>query len=207
VFAAAVRARVILLAGPSGSGKTTLAANLGLPALRLDDFYREGGDPLLPVDRAGRTDWNHPNSWNGKDALAAIIELATVGAVVTPVYSAGADRRVGSQTVELCGARLFLAEGLFADGLVDDCRSAGVLADAVVLAPSAAVTFVRLLTRDIAEARKPMSVLLPRSVRLWHEQPAIVDRCVRAGMRPVTPRRARQELAGLADGPPSCLAV
>src|SRR5882724_2788676 len=69
-----VHPRVVLLAGPSGSGKTTLAARLGWPVLRLDDFYREGHDPLLPRDDAGRADWDHPAAWNAEDALSAIVK-------------------------------------------------------------------------------------------------------------------------------------
>ena len=42
-------ARVILLAGPSGSGKSSLAARAGLPVLALDDFYKDGDDPSLPL--------------------------------------------------------------------------------------------------------------------------------------------------------------
>ena len=38
-----VRARMIVLAGPSGAGKSRLAERLGLPVLRLDDFYKNGG--------------------------------------------------------------------------------------------------------------------------------------------------------------------
>ena len=50
-----------MLAGPSGAGKSRLADRLGLPVLRLDDFYKSGGDPTLPVithcANAGLTDW------------------------------------------------------------------------------------------------------------------------------------------------------
>ena len=43
-----MQSRVIVLAGPSGAGKSRLAERLGLPVLRLDDFYKSGGDPTLP---------------------------------------------------------------------------------------------------------------------------------------------------------------
>ncbi|GAA3431033.1 hypothetical protein GCM10018954_006340 [Kutzneria kofuensis] len=188
----------MLLAGPSGSGKSTLAAHLGWPVLRLDDFYREGTDPLLPRDEAGRVDWDHENSWNTDDALAAIVELASTGEVSAPVYSFGEDRRTGCHRVELGDSPLFLAEGLFADRLVTGCRDAGVLADALVLAPPAAKTFFRRLVRDVAEARKPLPVLVRRGLRLWREQPAVVRRCLNAGMRRTTPECATAELADVA---------
>jgi uridine kinase len=196
VPSASVHPRVVLLAGPSGSGKSTLAAHLGWPVLRLDDFYREGTDPLLPRDEAGRVDWDHENSWSTDDALAAIVELASTGEVSAPVYSFGEDRRTGCHRIELGDAPMFLAEGLFADRLVEGCRDAGVLADALVLAPSAAKTFVRRFVRDVAEARKPLHVLVRRGLRLWREQPAVVRRCLTAGMRRTTPDRAAAELAG-----------
>ena len=185
----------MLLAGPSGSGKSTLAEHLGWPVLRLDDFYREGTDPLLPRDDAGRVDWDDDNAWDTSAALRAVLELAATGEVSAPTYSMGEDRRVGCHRVELGEAPLFFAEGLFADRLVAGCREAGVLADALVLAPPAATTFVRRLVRDVAEARKPWPVLIRRGLRLWREQPAVVRRCLNAGMRRTTPDRAAAELA------------
>ncbi|MEU4806064.1 uridine kinase [Actinosynnema sp. NPDC023587] len=189
----AVHARVVLLAGPSGSGKSTLAAHLGWPVLRLDDFYREGDDPLLPRDEAGRPDWDAERSWNTPDALRAVVELATTGRVEAPVYALGEDRRTGCHVVEAGGP--FIAEGLFADRLVTGCREAGVLLDAIVLSPNAVVTSVRRFARDVAEARKPVLLLARRGLRLLREQPALVRRCTAAGMRRLTPHEARAELA------------
>ncbi|MFF5100073.1 uridine kinase [Actinosynnema sp. NPDC000082] len=190
----AVHARVVLLAGPSGSGKTHLAAHLGWPVLRLDDFYREGTDPLLPRRSDGVADWDSPLSWDVDAALGAIVELATTGSVQAPVYEFASDSRVGSQKVALNGAPAFLAEGLFADRLVELCRDAGVLGDAVVLDPSAPLTFVRRFARDVVEARKPVPYLVRRGLRLLREHPSVVRRCRDAGMRPTKPKRARAEL-------------
>ena len=181
---------VILLAGPSGSGKSTLGARLGLPVLNLDDFYREGGDPDLPRDAAGRVDWDLPGSWHAPDALAAVLELAASGAVDVPVYEMGADRRVGTRRVDLGGAPVFVAEGLFADSIVEGCAAAGVLAEAIVLDPSAGRTAVRRFARDVAESRKSVPLLLRRGVRLWREHGTVVRRCERAGMRRHTPDEA-----------------
>ncbi|SDP09035.1 uridine kinase family protein [Lentzea jiangxiensis] len=186
--------RAVLLAGPSGSGKSTLAAHLGWPVLRLDDFYRDGDDPLLPRDEHGRADWDAIGSWNADEALRAIVELSTTGEVEAPVYSIGEDRAVGTQKIVLGDAPAFIAEGLFADLLVAGAREAGVLRDAIVLAPSPPVTFVRRFARDVAEARKPVPTLLRRGLRLMREQPQVVRRCVGAGMRPTTPKKARTEL-------------
>lgn len=193
----------MLLAGPSGSGKSTLAAHLGWPVLGLDDFYREGDDPLLPRDEAGRPDWDAEGSWDTGAALDAVVELATTGTVEAPVYSIGEDRRVGCRTVTAPG--FFIAEGLFADRLVAGCRAAGVLADAVVLAPGAGVTFARRFARDVAEARKPVPLLLRRGLRLLREHAAVVRRCADAGMRPVRPRQALAELTTIGAGQPAAV--
>ncbi|MCG8917775.1 uridine kinase [Actinokineospora sp. PR83] len=187
---------VILLAGPSGSGKSTLGARLGLPVLRLDDFYREGHDPALPRDAAGRVDWDLPGSWHAPDALAAVVSLATTGSADVPVYEIGADRRVGTRRVELAGAPVFVAEGLFADRIVEGCAAAGVLAGAIVLDPSAGRTALRRFSRDVAESRKSVPVLLRRGLRLWREHAAVVRRGERAGMRRCTPEEAVRVVAG-----------
>ncbi|MFB9902987.1 uridine kinase family protein [Allokutzneria oryzae] len=197
-----LRARVVLLAGPSGSGKSTLAAHLGWPVLRLDDFYREGSDPLLPRDAGGAVDWDHPRAWNADGAVAAITELAESGSVRAPVYDIGNDCRSGERTVAVADSPLFIAEGLFADRVVDSCREAGVLADALVLTPSASLTAARRFVRDVSEARKPVPVLLRRGFRLWREQPQVVRRCVDAGMRRSKPNAARQELTALVTREP-----
>jgi len=192
-----VHARAVLLAGPSGSGKSHLAAQLGWPVLRLDDFYRDDDDPLLPRDATGLADWDAADSWNTGAALAAVVELARTGRVEAPTYSISESRKTGCHTVELGTAPAFIAEGLFADRLVAGCRDAGVLADAIVLSPNALVTFARRFVRDVLEARKPIPVLARRGLRLLRNQPEVVRRCARAGMRVVRPARARADLTAL----------
>lgn len=188
-------ARVVLLAGPSGSGKSTLAARAGVPVLRLDDFYREGDDPLLPRDATGRVDWDLPAAWHAADALDAIVRLASTGKIHAPHYELGADRRIGGYDLDLAGSPVFVAEGLFADRIVEGCRAAGVLAEAVVLAPSGGRTFARRLVRDVAESRKATHVLVRRGLRLWREHAAVVRRCESAGMR----RHTSAEVLGLLE--------
>ncbi|MGX7829237.1 uridine kinase family protein [Actinokineospora sp. 24-640] len=181
---------VILLSGPSGSGKSTLAAQLGLPVLRLDDFYREGADPLLPRDAAGQADWDAPQSWHAEDALAAVVALATTGTVEAPRYDIASDSRVGTSRVIAAGAPAFIAEGLFADQIVAGCQAAGVLGDALVLAPSGTRTFIRRFARDVAESRKGLPLLVRRGLRLWREHSDVVRRCETAGMRRCEPTDA-----------------
>ena len=75
-------ARVIVLAGPSGAGKSRLSRRLGLPVLRLDDFYKDGRDPTLPRiaegPNHGLVDWDHPDSWL-HDVLVEVLDQGVAG--------------------------------------------------------------------------------------------------------------------------------
>ncbi|WP_308294920.1 ATP-binding protein [Streptomyces sp. JJ66] len=177
-------ARVILLTGPSGSGKSSLAARTGLPVLRLDDFYKEGGDPSLPQLPGGGTDWDAPASWDADAATAAVHSLCTRGRAAVPVYDIGASARTGTADVRLEGGRLFLAEGIFAAEIATRCRELGLLADVLCLRGRPATTFRRRLLRDVRESRKPLPVLLARGWRLMRAEPGIVAQHVALGAHP-----------------------
>ena len=186
-----MQARVIVLAGPSGAGKSRLAARLGLPVLRLDDFYKSGGDPTLPRittgANAGLVDWDHPDSWLPDDAMAAIERLCAEGRAEVPVYDIAQDGRFGSQVLDLDGGRLFLAEGIFAQEVVPRCRAQGLLAAAYCVRQHPVVTFWRRLTRDLRERRKPPLVLLRRGLALMRDQKRVVSHAVALGCEPVSP--------------------
>ena len=186
-----MRARVIVLAGPSGAGKSRLAARLGLPVLRLDDFYKSGGDPTLPRitagANAGLVDWDHPDSWLPDDAMAAIERLCAEGRAEVPVYDIARDGRYGSHVLDLDGSRLFLAEGIFAQEVVPRCRVQGLLAAAYCVRQHPVVTFWRRLTRDLRERRKPPLVLLRRGLALMRDQKRVVGHAVALGCEPVSP--------------------
>ncbi|MFC6062573.1 uridine kinase family protein [Streptomyces ochraceiscleroticus] len=170
-------ARVILLTGPSGSGKSSLAARTGLPVLRLDDFYKEGTDASLPqLPDGGGADWDSPLSWDAAAALAAIEELCRTGRTALPDYDLASSSRVGEGKLELAGAPLFIAEGIFAAEIVTACREAGVLADALCLRGRATTTFRRRLLRDLREARKPAGYLVRRGLRLLRAERSVVAR-------------------------------
>ena len=197
-----MQARVIVLAGPSGAGKSRLAARLGLPVLRLDDFYKSGGDPTLPRigtgANAGLVDWDHPDSWLPDDAMAAIERLCADGRAEVPIYDIAHDGRCGSQVLDLEGGRYFVAEGIFAQEVVPRTRAAGLLAAAYCVRQHPMVTFWRRLTRDLREHRKPPLVLLRRGLALMRDQKRVVDNAVALGCEPVSPDQAYAAVSALA---------
>ena len=204
---APVPRRVIVVAGPSGSGKTRLCRRLGLPVLNLDDFYKDGDDPTLPVvDLAGGApiaDWDDPASWDASTSLATIESLCRDGVADVPVYDIATSRRTGHRVLELGEAPCFVAEGIFAQEVVADCRQRGLLADAVCLTQHRSVTFFRRLTRDLREHRKPPWVLVRRGLRLMREQRRVVAHAAALGCRVLHPETAYAELSaiGRARGP------
>ena len=198
-----MHAQVIVLAGPSGAGKSRLAERLGLPVLRLDDFYKDGSDPSLPRitegPNAGLVDWDHPDSWHPDDAMKAITALCETGTADVPVYDIAHDGRTGCQSLTLGDEPFFVAEGIFAQDIVAACRDAGLLAAAYCVTQSPTVTFWRRLTRDLREHRKPPFVLVKRGLALMRAQPQVVADAVAKGCTAVYPKHgfiAIQRLTG-----------
>jgi uridine kinase len=189
---------VIVLAGPSGAGKSRLAERLGLPVLRLDDFYKSGSDPTLPLigngANAGLTDWDHPDSWLPDDALAAIRQLCHEGRAHVPVYDIAHDGRCGEQDLDLGDSPLFVAEGIFAQEIVPECTREGLLAAAYCITQHPLRTYWRRLTRDLREQRKPPLVLVRRGWALLRAQRELVRRAVALGCERVDPDRAYAEI-------------
>ncbi|MFE8942748.1 uridine kinase [Streptomyces sp. NPDC007856] len=189
-------ARVVLLCGPSGSGKSLVAARSGLPVLRLDDFYKEGDDPTLPlVEGSSDIDWDHPESWDADVALEAITRLCATGSTPVPVYDISLSARTGEETLHIGRIPLFIAEGIFAAEIVERCRELGVLADALCLTRGPVVTFRRRFLRDLQEGRKSVPFLLRRGWRLMRAERSIVARQVSLGAHPCDRDEALGRLA------------
>ncbi|MFJ4513960.1 uridine kinase [Streptomyces sp. NPDC088816] len=194
-------ARVVLLCGPSGSGKSLVAARAGLPVLRLDDFYKEAGDPTLPLV-AGSSDieWDHPGSWDADVAVAAISRLCATGSTSVPVYDISLSARTGETTLHIGRTPLFIAEGIFAAEIVERCRELGVLADALCLNRGPVTTFRRRFARDLKEGRKSVPFLLRRGWRLMRAERSIVARQVTLGAHACDRDEALGRLAAAAAG-------
>ncbi|MER5931571.1 uridine kinase [Streptomyces sp. NPDC002054] len=193
--------RVVLLTGPSGSGKSSLAARSGLPVLRLDDFYKEGSDPTLPlVDGSSDIDWDSPRSWDSDAAVAAVAALCGAGRTAVPVYDIATSSRTGSETLDISRTPLFIAEGIFAADIAARCQELGLLADAICLRGRPSTTFRRRLSRDLREGRKSMPFLLRRGWRLMRAERGIVARHVALGAHACGRDEALGRLAAAAAG-------
>ncbi|MER5587611.1 uridine kinase [Streptomyces asoensis] len=193
--------RVVLLCGPSGSGKSLLAARSGLPVLRLDDFYKEGDDPSLPlVAGSSDIDWDDPASWDADAAVASIVELCGTGRTKVPVYDISRSARTGEDAVDIGRTPLFIAEGIFAAEIVERCRESGVLADALCLSRGPVKTFRRRFLRDLKEGRKSVPFLLRRGWRLMRSERSIVARQSALGAYPCDRDEAMGRLAAAAAG-------
>ncbi|SCG41446.1 uridine kinase [Micromonospora halophytica] len=195
------RHRVVLLAGPSGSGKSYIAQRTGLPVLCLDDFYKDGDDPTLPR-HDGLVDWDSPESWDAGTAVETIARLAHEGKAEVPVYAIGADRRVATRPFQVTGSPLFIAEGIFAAEIVEECRRRGLLAGAYALRRPRGTTFVRRLARDLAEQRKAPKVLIRRGVALLRAEPAVLRRQTGLGAEAARAGEILQRVAGMVAGHP-----
>lgn len=191
----------MLLCGPSGSGKSLVAARSGLPVLRLDDFYKEGDDPTLPlVAESSDIDWDHPESWDAEIAVEAIARLCATGSTPVPVYDISLSARTGEEPLHIGRTPLFIAEGIFAAEIVERCRELGLLADALCLSRGPVRTFRRRFLRDLREGRKSVPFLLRRGWRLMRAERAIVARQVSLGAHPCDRDQALGRLAAAAVG-------
>ena len=188
------RPRVILLAGPSGSGKSTLVRGSGIPMVFLDDFYKSGDDPTLPMHpQLGIPDWDHPDSWNRQAALAALDALCREGRAEMPGYDISVNGPTGTRTVEV-GDGPFVAEGVFAPELVEELHRRGQLLDAIVVRRDRWKNLVRRTVRDLREHRKPPVMILRRGVNLYRAEAAVVGHAMGAGCRPLNAREVRAAL-------------
>lgn len=192
------RAQVLVLAGPSGAGKSRLARRLhamhGWPVVQLDDFYRDGDDPNLPMSpQAGLPDWDDVASWHLEQALDALQTLCTDGVVEVPIYDIATSRATGTHRVELGGHPIVIAEGIFAADTIAGLSQRGLLAAAWCIRNNPTKTFARRLIRDLAERRKSPLTLVRRGLALRRLEPGIVRAQHALGAEPMTAREAEAQ--------------
>lgn len=191
---------LLLVAGPSGCGKSRLSRVAteagGVATLPLDEFYRDLDHPGLPRT-LGIVDWDDPASWDCDLAIETISRLLRDGATDVPIYDISQSLRVGSRIVDMEGARVLLAEGIFAPPLLAAARSAGLPVEALWLKRHRPTNFARRLGRDLKEKRKPPSVLLRRGVALYRSEPQLTCEAMAAGFRPVGMRTATRVISQL----------
>lgn len=198
------RPRILVLAGPSGAGKSRLARRLhaehGWPVVQLDDFYRELGDPGLPMSPLGLPDWDDARSWNLPEALDALEQLCTTGRAEVPVYDIATSAVTGRAELESGGHPLVVAEGIFAAESIPGLLSRGLLAEAWCIRNSPWITFGRRLARDLSERRKPPVTLWRRGHILRRAEPGIVAAQAALGAVPMTVREAEERVTRLLAG-------
>lgn len=195
-----LKARVVVLAGPSGCGKTRLAVRAGVPIVALDDFYRDGDAPGMPMV-GGHVDWEDPASWDAEAAVAALGELCRTGRADVPIYSIADDARTGSRPISLDGSPVVVAEGIFAAEVVSRLDAEGLLADALLLHSPALVTFWRRLLRDHREGRKAPMVLVRQGLAKLRDERKVVARQALLGCRRIAKPAAATLLTDLAATP------
>lgn len=193
------RRTVLVLAGASGSGKSSVAQRLGIPMVRLDDFYRDCDFPGLPR-RRGTIDWDDARTWDVDAAFVSLRDACFTDRLDLPVYDIPTSRRTGSRTIDVAGAPAIVAEGIFAAEIVEPLRRAGLLFAAYYLAQPRTTTALRRLARDVGEARKPIPTLLRRGFALWRGEPGLVRHWDTCGLVPLPRPGAEDRLKARLPG-------
>ena len=145
----------------------------------------------------GLVDWDDVRSWDLQAALTAAEELCVQGSTRVPTYDISTSSVVGHRTLELGGAPLVVAEGIFAAHAIEGLRRRDLLAGAWAVHHRPWVVFARRLARDLAERRKPPLTLWRRGHALRRAQPGIVAAHRALGAVPVRAKVAEREAADL----------
>jgi len=163
----------------------------------LDDFYRDGDDPGLPLVTLGAAqlpDWDDPRSWNATAAVDALEALVDTGSARVPTYDIAQSRAVGHTELTAAPDALLVAEGIFAAEIVPALRETGRLAAAYCITHGRTRNAVLRFVRDLREGRKPPLILARRGLELWRREPAIVARAVALGAGCGSPDVVRRDI-------------
>ena len=99
--------------------------------------------------------------------------------------------------MDVGGSAYFVAEGIFAQEIVTECRRRNLLAVALCVTQHPLVTFARRLSRDLREHRKPPFYLVRRGLHLLADQSAVVANAERLGCRVLSPEDAYRDIRHL----------
>lgn len=194
--------RVLLISGPSGSGKSRLASALhaahGWPIVELDDFYRDGRDPLLPTSTLGLPDWDHVSAWDREAALNTLHTLTHAREVTIPRYDISTSRVNGMRVVRAPEAPIIVAEGIFAAHLITPLDAQELLAGAWCIRDRPWFTFAKRFARDVRQRRKSVPTLWRRGHQLRRAEPGIVEDQIGMGAAPMSSGEARQQAQAMA---------
>ena len=184
----------VLISGPSSSGKTTFTNRLALQLksmgirpmlLSIDDYYRDVGDPLTPVDENGESDLEHIQALDIDRFNQDIHDLMHGHEVLLPRYNFNTGKREDGQRVRLQAQQPLLIEGIHAlNPLLTQSIDASDLYKAYVTAltqlnlddhnriASHSVRLMRRLVRDHYTRNTPLNETFARwsSVRRGEER-------------------------------------
>ncbi len=138
----------------------------------------------------GIPDWDDVACWDLEYAGETLRVLLTEGRAELPVYDISQSRRVGTRTLDIAQAEVVLAEGIFAIQAFAAARAAGLPVTALWLDRRRAANFVRRLSRDLKEHRKPPLVLLRRGVALYRAEPGLRRQALEAGFTGMSMKKA-----------------
>jgi uridine kinase len=116
------RRLLLAIAGGSMSGKSFLAAKLrerlrtaghAAALVHLDNYFRDLDDPGLPRTEAGKSLFDAPGSYHGKEFQADVLSLLHGVGITSPQYEKTTCQRL-SKRVTVLPSKIVIAEGLFA---------------------------------------------------------------------------------------------
>lgn len=125
---------------------------------------------------------------------SAATSLPRTSAATSVAGTSAATRPTRTSAVT---SRFVVTEGIFAAEVLAPLRSAGLLADAILIHNRRLTTFGRRLRRDLSDRRKPVRDILRIGVQKVRAEAAILRELERAGCTPMSSRAAESRLRTL----------
>lgn len=131
------------------------------------------------------------------------ITLTRTSTVTSPPRTSAATSLAGTSAAtspphrSAVTSRFVVTEGIFAAEVLAPLRSAGLLADAILIHNRRLTTFGRRLRRDLSDRRKPVRDILRIGVQKVQAEAAILRELESAGCTPMSSRAAESRLRTL----------